>query len=330
MDDSEWQSRLQNLLEEGRKDARAYGSKFSELVTEPDVIETWGDFVKWCSAFNSPWCFRGHRKSSWHLTPTFERAVFRTYPTKSGRFVGSRYHRIDPDGNEGRILEEFQRGAHLFHEQLPGKDELEDWLALMQHHGVPTRLLDWTHSPYVALYFAIEDERGDDSVEESALWSIDMEWFEECAKKLYEEARASIDSRGGPYGEPGLLGHDYHNAKCQYILMKAKTSRLNERMLIQQGEFLYAPSHEFTFQSCLLTMLVQSKASRSVISKIRVKRENRLPFLAELRRMNIHHSSLFPGSDGFARSVAMSLEQYVANGVKLLQQEAASQTDFHE
>ena len=325
MDDSDWQARLLKLKEEGGTDQYALDKNFLELITEPDVIETWSDFEKWCSAFKSPFCFRGHRKFSWDLTPTFERAIFKKYTAESGRHVLSSYHRIDPEENERRTLEEFQRGAHLFHEQLPGRDEIEDWFALMQHHGVPTRLLDWTHSPYVALYFAIEDERQDDSKDDAALWTIDLQWFERSAKQLFDEARQNVDSRSGPYGQPGLLGEDYHYAKCQFILKKAKTSRLNERMLIQQGEFLYAPSHEIKFLTCLRYMLFHSPASSSVVSKICVKRENRLQFLTELRRMNIHHASLFPGPDGFARSFAMSLEQHVENGVKRLQQEAASQ-----
>src|ERR1700739_1556162 len=54
---------------------------------------------------------------------------------------------------------------------LPAEKEELEWMALMRHHGAPTRLLDWTRSPYVAAFFAIAEARED---EESAIWAIDI------------------------------------------------------------------------------------------------------------------------------------------------------------
>ena len=57
---------------------------------------------------------------------------------------------------ESRILRIFKRKAHLLLEHLPDEDDSFEWLALMQHHGAPTRLLDFTWSPFVAAFFALE------------------------------------------------------------------------------------------------------------------------------------------------------------------------------
>src|SRR5580765_7717482 len=80
--------------------------------------------------------FRGHRDSRWSLLP----AIKRGYLADDERNFSNR----------------FRSRAGTRHEMLPNYDDLPSWLSLMQHYGVPTRLLDWTSSPLIALYFALE------------------------------------------------------------------------------------------------------------------------------------------------------------------------------
>ena len=113
------------------------------------AIKSFGDFHTFIESFGKrAVVFRGERKESYFLRP------------KVGRYED--FTPRDIEKHERTILRLFRERAFPFLTYTPQNDW--EWLAVAQHHGLPTRLMDWTHNPLVAAYFAVENKHDGDSV----------------------------------------------------------------------------------------------------------------------------------------------------------------------
>lgn len=111
----------------------------------PAANPVWLDFLEFVGLHNDKWTFfRGLPNVEWALMPGIARSD--KAPSAGWR----------PDV-EQRLFIDFKRTAHIFEAGMSFSDL--DWLALAQHFGLPTRLLDWTDNPLVAAWFAVHDER---------------------------------------------------------------------------------------------------------------------------------------------------------------------------
>lgn len=112
-------------------------SDISEKIVRSE--EKWREFLSFLDRYgHSRFVFRGQSSDAWELRPS------------AGR--GRNYNPLF----EERVFRAFKRDARL-HTHIPAADDWE-WLALGQHFGLPTRLLDWSTNPLVACFFALVDE----------------------------------------------------------------------------------------------------------------------------------------------------------------------------
>lgn len=260
------------------------------------VIESWEGLQReYESRFalqGRRWVFRGQQDSRWQLQPSLERSACDR--------VGLRpavMRDIESD-----LLTRFQRNLHRFQHRAPAIDDQLEWLALMQHHGAPTRLLDWTYSCYIALFFALELAPLDSTC---AIWAIDQAWL---FNRLGRRPEAGV--RKAFRIDADLRGPD---AACTLLNTKVRTVAplvpyyLNERLSVQQGVFLVPLDLRATFMENLRAVATPTELRKHVLKlEIPVIRSVQYQMLVSLDRLNVHRLSLFPGIDGFAQSMQLS------------------------
>jgi hypothetical protein len=207
-------------------------NSLSDVLSGQEVrITSWQDFqkeVKYFADHRGQWCFRGQRSAKWGLTPSLERLV------EGDRIPAARVEKV--------FLSRFTRQAHHYLQTIPADNSTLEWLALMQHWGVPTRLLDFTLSPYVGLYFATVDMEPD--TEESALWAIRYTWLNTIVSNdLHGKTIEEILPGWGKDNEPLRFHRLFDAAFTQeesdlWFVAPVQPVIMNERLAVQQGMFL--------------------------------------------------------------------------------------------
>jgi hypothetical protein len=283
-------------------------------------FESWKDAYAFAEELNdaAPFFFRGQGNASWPLRSSLERLI----GVQSGDT--SRW-----DDCEKRMLRKFQSAAHHYLSNLPPDDNTVEWLSLMQHHGAPTRLLDCTYSFPVATFFAAKDATREAGF--FAVWGFNYgKFMDQAGKRLPSD---EFTTRGSVYSfslqrEMQEKANQFLNREWSgSLVIPVAPVRQNERIMAQQGLFLvpccagftFAVNFAHTFLHCSTEGINDVEGSpkyspdrhngrcmaQLTAVKLILPFKVRLKTLVSLRRMNIHEASLFPGLDGFARSLSL-------------------------
>jgi hypothetical protein len=236
------------------------------------------------------WLFRGQRSASWDLKTSLERCFEREAIEGDARIA-----------LEAELLREFKRTFHNYALHIPGRNSVLEWLSLMQHHGAPTRLLDFNYSVYVASYFALET-----AVEDCAVWAIDAEWvMGEAVKAMVQAGKSNAAPLHAKTTEAHetIAGEILFKPPFVSSVLLLSPFRLNERLRIQKGTFLIPGDIASSFMDNLRSVAGHDREAHllKIVLPARLRREA----LEKLHYMNISSTSLFPGLDGYARSLGI-------------------------
>jgi hypothetical protein len=209
----------------------------------------------------------------------------------------ARVHKDRWSFQERRIIRIFKRQAHLLLPRTPDDAEVLEWLALMQHHGAPTRLLDFTWSPYVAAFFALSR-----AAEPARIWAVHPPTLQHHAGTLSPSLRGTRRQDLGSWFAQ-CFESDF-NPGISHMAVVGEPHHMNQRLTAQSGTFVIPGVLEEPLDQWL---------PADAIARIDLATEHiRRPALRDMYNMNIKEGTLFPDLDGLARSLAYELETHWA------------------
>jgi hypothetical protein len=173
-------------------------------------------------------------------------------------------------------------------------DSTWNWLALAQHHGLPTRLLDWTYSPYVALHFATARPEGD-----GAVWMVDYVRAHALAPAPLREQLKREGANVFTTEMIGAVASDFaqFDELGDEFVVFVESPSFDDRIVNQYALFSLTSSPDVSLDSWL-------REHPGLLRKVVVPAELKWEVRDKLDQANITERVLFPGLDGLSRWLA--------------------------
>jgi hypothetical protein len=227
-------------------------------------------------AYNGAIWFRGQACNHWALAPG--------------------YLRLKKPPSESTLLKRFKQSAAMLIDRDP-KDSF-DWLFLMQHYGLPTRLLDWSESPLVALYFALEENEKHPG-EDAALW---------CLRPSELNKKANIQDDNEEFFIPSFDDEELKNYSIESLASGPKRTRLlpiatiatrnNTRIQAQLGVFTIHHLDE---------VAIDKIGDGSHVVKYNIPKSRRSHILDQLRLLGFSKFTMFPELSSIGENIKRGL-----------------------
>lgn len=237
--------------------------------------------------YRSPFAFRGLADADFPLTPALKRLT--------GDYVELERH----------LLRNFRKYA-LRH--VVERDSFWNWLTVAQHYGLPTRMLDWTFSPFVALHFTLAN------VEkyhlDGVVWAVN---YMQLHTLLPEPLKRVLSAEGSDVFTVEMLGSTIASLGEMDRLTEGKFAlfleppSMDDRIVNQAALFSVASDPELAMDDWL-------KGHPEMWRKIVIPASLKWEFRDKLDQMGVTERVLFPGLEGLSRWLRRHYSPRVSNG----------------
>jgi FRG domain len=170
-----------------------------------------------------------------------------------------------------------------------------EWLFLMQHYGLPTRLLDWSESSLVALFFAAEDAcKGEDCSRDGAIWVLDPWHLNQLTSKNMASIPHVRSERLADY-RLNVFGKDVQRKVKAGHPMAIRADRPFARSLNQRAVATIHGHEQIALE--------HMESTDCLRAKIVIPAQCKVQILKDLTRMGVSHSVIYPDLDGLSKAI---------------------------
>jgi len=258
------------------------------------------EMVTYLNELGDDWLYRA-QPSEDDLQTTLEREC-----------MSSKCELKDVEDIEIQMIRQFRR-LYDGEDRQKIQDDILYCLSLMRHYGAPTRLLDFTYSKYVAIYFALEcaydDIRKDhgkrdyDGERSCAIWCIQEDELLMKVRGKYPHLKNLLLSRGKDRTRDNKSFEPLYTNNAYNLVVWENPIQLHARLHLQQGVFLCPGNVKIPFMENLFYPYDNIKTDKIKKIVCHIQPSDIQSAFEESTRMNVTRESLFPGLDGFAKSM---------------------------
>lgn len=259
-------------------------------------IGTVSELINSLNSLPNNYIFRGHADSKWKLESTLERTLGKKWSSR----LASEF--------EEHYLNLFMSKYHIYNENEHAPKSKLSWLSVMQHYGVPTRLIDFTESPYIALYFAMEAYVSQGGADLS-IYAIDYSAIMDASLNFISKKDSKFQlSRKDLIGKQDIVFDETVDRYSHEVVWVTEPLELNARIDRQAGTFLISGDKERQVEDLLDSDMYRNCS----IKKYCIDHTLYESIYALLRKMNINAKSIYGDLSGLAKSIKMDMQVHAS------------------